>query len=78
MAIIHEGDEYDTYFITNGWPCFYCHKPLTFPSVQWRGANIDPAVMHPKCVLELTIRLFRDLHEIELQSPRYLTDRDGE
>ncbi len=45
--------------------CFYCH---------WSGST-GSICLHPTCVIELTIRLYRDVHEIECSSYGYVTER---
>ena len=46
--------------------CFYCSKGLSGEAVlYWMGHNGD-LHLHPGCFIEMTTRLFRDLHEIEL------------
>ena len=55
-------------------PCYYCYSPLTSPFVVWMGAG-EPIALHPACVVELSIRLFRDVHEIECETD-YVTRRD--
>ena len=49
--------------------CFYCYRPLSAPFVHWLGSTGSIA-LHPPCVIELTIRLYRDVWEIEC-SPGY-------
>ena len=46
--------------------CFYCHEPLGPQGVMWSGTSGE-IILHPGCVIELTIRLLRDVHEIECQ-----------
>ena len=59
-----------------GIDCFFCHHPMTSPGIYWTGATGE-IWLHPACVLELTIRLFHDVHEIECQSNFYLTAHRG-
>lgn len=54
--------------VASGAECFYCGQPLHEPAVFWMGATGD-VYLHPPCVVELTIRWYRDLHE--LRSPEY-------
>jgi hypothetical protein len=51
--------------------CFYCDQPLRAPSVDWMGAT-GTISLHPGCVVELTIRLYRDLHELECRTNVYI------
>jgi len=44
--------------------CFYCGRRVGFPHVTWNGHGSD-LVLHLPCFIELTTRLFRDLHEME-------------
>lgn len=73
MSIIqqHELGQFP-YVITPDQPCFYCANPLTTPAVAWHGAG-EPLYLHPPCVVEFAIRLFRDVHEIERTSHEYVT-----
>ena len=50
-------------------PCFYCGGVLASPFIIWHGFG-EAIALHPPCVIELTIRLYRDVHEIEC-SPGY-------
>jgi hypothetical protein len=49
--------------VASGERCFYCGASLRDPAVHWMGATGD-VYLHPPCVVELSIRLFRDLHEL--------------
>lgn len=69
--IVRTGHE--DYAPLEGELCFYCHQRLRAPSVLWIGADGD-IYLHPECVVELTIRLFRDLWELEC-SRGYVTSR---
>ena len=60
--------------VRRGAACFYCHKPLTSPCVHWMGSGFD-LYCHPACVVELTIRLLRDVHEIECSTNTDITSR---
>jgi len=48
--------------------CFYCDEKLSGEAIlYWRGnakTQVDLS-LHPGCFVELTTRLFRDLHAIE-------------
>lgn len=52
--------------------CFHCYQLVVPPMVAWMGSTAE-IVMHPACVVELAIRLFRDVHEIEKTTQRYVT-----
>lgn len=52
--------------------CFYCFRPLTPPYVMWMG-SIGAVSLHPPCAVEMTIRLLRDVHEVECRTKRYVT-----
>lgn len=45
--------------------CTFCGLEMTFPGVYWNGSTTD-VWLHPPCVLAWTMRLMRDVHEIEL------------
>jgi hypothetical protein len=49
-----------------GEPCFFCGKAADSPMVFWMGLT-EPMylVLHPACCLDLSLRLFRDVHEIQ-------------
>jgi hypothetical protein len=57
-------DENGFAFTALGRVCFYCNKPLIDPSVYWLGATGE-IYLHPSCVLDLFVRLARDVHEAE-------------
>ena len=44
--------------------CFLCWNPLEDPAIHWMGSTGD-IYLHPACVIELAIRMFRDVHEVE-------------
>jgi len=48
--------------------CFYCYRPLDDPAVMWIGDG--EIYLHPHCVVDLTLRLFRDVHEIQTRQSR--------
>lgn len=54
----------ETYGTAVGDTCFYCGRLTRDPAVLWLG-HTGRMVLHPPCVVELTIRLMRDLHEWE-------------
>jgi len=73
LAIVHHHDvECVTYNVTADPLCYNCANPLTTPAVAWHGAG-DPLYLHPPCVVEFAIRLFRDVHEIERATHEYVT-----
>jgi hypothetical protein len=55
-----------------GEACFLCGSTLSDPAVHWMGST-GSIFLHPACVLALSVRLFRDVHEIE--KPGYYRDR---
>ena len=67
--------------------CFYCGDALDSLSIQWEGwtprANNgatfrgNEIILHPGCVVELTIRLLRDVHEWECLGNRVSTSGTG-
>jgi len=58
--------------IPSGTSCFYCGYPLKGTIVAWWGNGAD-IYLHPSCVVELTIRMLRDVHEIECQTQTAIT-----
>ena len=50
--------------------CFLCHGKLTYPAVHWMGSTGD-IVLHPACVLDLFVRMARDLHQIKVDGVGY-------
>jgi hypothetical protein len=59
-----------------GRPCFFCGQPISAPAVYWRGCtdHDDPwLLLHAGCVLELFVRLARDVHEVEHRTRRHVT-----
>ena len=43
--------------------CYYCHKPLTHPRIEW--VSKTNLYLHPVCARDLCIRLLRDVWEYE-------------
>lgn len=68
--IVH--NEMPVHLAADGRICFHCYRDVTPPVVVWMGSTAE-IVMHPECVVELAIRLFRDVHEIEQSTQRYVT-----
>ncbi len=58
--------------IPAGTPCFYCHQRLQGTVVMWWGEGAD-LYLHPECTVELSIRLLRDVHEIERENQTNIT-----
>jgi len=51
--------------------CFYCGRPVQPPGVYWHGfgdEDVPWIVLHPGCVIDLFVRLARDVHEIECRT----------
>ena len=46
--------------------CFYCCYPFERGDsyVEWMGA-IGDILLHPECVVEMMLRMMRDVHEYE-------------
>jgi hypothetical protein len=44
--------------------CFLCGEATADPAVLWSGFSED-VFLHPACAVEMTIRLLRDVHELE-------------
>ena len=49
-----------------GQPCFLCGEALHDPAVFWAGMTAE-IYLHPACVVELAVALFRDLSELKTQ-----------
>jgi hypothetical protein len=53
--------------------CFFCGERLRQPSsddqafVMW-GGRTSTILLHPECIMSLTLRLFRDVYEIEFRA----------
>jgi hypothetical protein len=58
-----------------GQRCYYCIDDLTSPFIVWQGGG-DPVALHPRCVVELSIRLLRDVWEVECTSDTYITEME--
>lgn len=56
-----------------GETCFYCGSPLHDPALYWMGATGD-MYLHPGCWVDLSARLYRDLHEWQRQSRFYFRE----
>lgn len=66
------GGESNRRAIPAGTPCFYCHQRLQGSVVMWWGEGAD-LYLHPECTVELSIRLLRDVHEIERNTQTNIT-----
>jgi len=44
--------------------CFLCGEATADPSVMWSGFSED-VFLHAACAVEMTLRLMRDVHELE-------------
>lgn len=53
-------------FTAAGQQCFYCGERSIDPAIHWSGFTGE-VYIHEACVVELAIRLFRDLHQLRLQ-----------
>ncbi len=51
--------------------CFFCGMVIRAVAIFWMGAGAE-LWLHPGCAVELTIRLFRDVHEVELGTSTYV------
>lgn len=56
-----------------GRTCFYCYHAVADPAVVWSGATGE-IFLHAPCVVELTIRLYRDVHQLETATHRNVTE----
>ncbi len=66
MSITWTESDFASEHVKNEAPCFYCGRPLSFPFILWMGTS--DLALHPHCVVELSIRLFRDVHEVECKT----------
>lgn len=69
MSIINPNEP--IYNTVIGQDCFYCYGPVYTPGVLWMGSTSE-VVLHPPCVLELFLRLSRDVLEIEQKTGQYI------
>jgi hypothetical protein len=44
--------------------CFLCGTATADPAVMWSGFSAD-IFLRPECAVEMTLRLGRDVHELE-------------
>jgi hypothetical protein len=65
-------DEQGSVHTAVGQECFLCGGGLHDPAVFWMGATAE-VYFHPDCVVDLAVRMFRDVHEI--RTPGYYTRR---
>ena len=56
--------------------CFYCGRQIRAIAIYWIGDDGE-LWLHPPCVVELTIRLYRDVHEVEVGTQAYVAGRVG-
>lgn len=68
MSIVAYGEP--VYERLIGSECFYCYKPVYPPAVMWMGASAE-IVLHSPCFMELSLRMGRDVLEIEQKTGRY-------
>lgn len=72
MAVIRPGAPWP-YARLVGRDCYYCGHPVEPPAVAWIGFGSEELVLHPDCVLDLFVRLARDVWEIECTTGRPTT-----
>lgn len=70
MAIVRDVDlkrpDAATHFGSEDADCFFCGERLGTPFVLWQGTGpLGRLVLHPACVLELNLRISRDVHAIQ-------------
>lgn len=68
MSIINHEDE--VYKSVIGSDCFYCSGPVYPPGVYWVGSGGE-LLLHAPCVMELGLRLGRDVLEVEKRTRQY-------
>jgi hypothetical protein len=44
--------------------CFFCGHKCDLPVIEWKGST-GAIVLHPRCAHRLTLRLSRDMLELE-------------
>jgi len=69
MSIVHNDE--DLQRCGNEDECFFCGKQLMCPAVHWMGSECKNIVLHPACLLDLFVRMARDLHEIKAEGSGY-------
>jgi hypothetical protein len=60
--------------VRRGDNCFYCGRPLTSPAIGWIGAS-GILLVHPSCQVEWSLRMGRDVWEIECSTGIDVTAR---
>jgi hypothetical protein len=56
--------------------CFYCAEIMSSPFIIWMGAG-EPLALHPNCTVEFSIRLLRDVHQVECETHNDVTRKPG-
>ena len=46
--------------------CFYCGEVISDDGVTWIGYSGFDLTLHEQCCLNLVVRLFRDIHELQI------------
>src|SRR5688500_2655834 len=78
MAITTSNPDYEEWLPYERWlgrgpttECFYCGKPAPPPAVMWTGkggpGSYFDLILHPPCLMELFLRLGRDVWQLECQ-----------
>jgi hypothetical protein len=62
-----------TVMYRGGETCFHCHQAIwTDEAIEWHGSDAADGtanlMFHPGCAIELSIRLLRDVHQIECRA----------
>jgi len=61
----------------NSETCFYCDRKIALGwAVQWQGTTA--IFLHPGCAVEFTIRIMRDIHDIECRGGTIVAPNAGE
>jgi hypothetical protein len=73
----------ESYSMSRHDECFYCEHKLGPKFIEWNGQGKDRSrfltiALHPECVIELTLRLMRDVHEFECTSHVHLDWTEGD
>lgn len=69
MSIVRDPAELERDGIKDA--CYLCGQKITYPSVLWMGHECQFIVLHPACVLDLFVRLARDLHQLKQEGDGY-------
>ena len=66
MAIVFHDSDVRGRFL-DAQSCFYCGQSFDKVAIMWDGIG-DSIWLHSDCFIKLAIRMFRDVHELEITS----------